>query len=349
MRRLLIAAVLGTCATATAVAQPPRKLPTSLDPPDRERPAQPAVPAKPLSPSEATKQRDAIIKALKEEIVSFNSSEVAVTKKEGRWKVHTRSVVLKDFGDDRTAAHEAARIIQDLRVNQLGSVPGAQPAFEYWLADGKAPKGMNSKLVVIPVSARTIRAEEIGGAWMLTDGMKGVYNFGTDADAAKRAAVVYWKYGFNQLGVVGTPQPTMLLPLLDPRQATQDRASPLPNPMPLGVLNDAAKSSLLLPGNVYAGPKTAFDATKLQATRDAKGWALTYNGDELARFGSDEPTARAALKALQSAKPTELVRVGDFGMPIFLSDGQAIRSEPLGVTKVSLRTDLMKVQKVRDT
>ena len=343
MKSLIIAAILGLCVAGSGLAQPPKKLPNSLGDPARD------LPAKPLSPAEATRQRDAVIKAVHEEIVSFSPDEVLASSMDERWKVHTRKVILRDFGNDRAAANEAARIIQDLRVNQLGSVAGAQPAFEYWLSDGKAPKGTNARLVVVPIAARTLRAESVGGAWMLSDGQKGLYNFGTDAEAAKRAATICWKYGFNQLGVIGSPQPSMLYPLLDPRQASIDKASPLANPMPLGVLNDADRTGLLLPGNVYAGAKTPFDVKRLDAKRDARGWVLLHNGEELARFGADESVARMALKVLQNARPTDLARIGDVGIPFFLSEGRPIHGEPLGATKISLRPGLIKVQKLRET
>jgi hypothetical protein len=344
MARIAISAGMVICAATIGLGQTPRKLPSSLD----ESP--PARPAGPLSPAEAAKQREATIKALKEEIVSFEPSDVVVSQIEGRWKVHTRTVELKDFAGDRAAALEAARVIQELRVNQLGKIAGAQPAFEYWLTDGKAPRGLNARLVVIPISARTIRAESVAGSWAVTDGTKGLYDFGEDADAAKKAAVVFWKYGFNQLGVIGSPRPTMLYPLVDPRREALDKAAPLPDPSPLGVLNDVAQTSLLLPGNTYVGAKSAFDPAKLETIRAKSGeWTLTHTGEVLARFGGSETSARAAKKALQDARPTEIARIGDGRIPLFLAEGLPIRYEPLGATKTAFRAERAKLQKHRET
>jgi hypothetical protein len=341
MSKSLIAGILAIWAAGIAVAQPPRKLPSSLDDPARDRP---------LSPADAAKQRDNAIKGLKEELVSFDPTDVLVTEVDGRWKLHTRTVMLKDFGTDKATAAEAARIVKDLRFNQFGIIPGAQPAFEYWLTDGKAPHGLNSRITILPITARTLHAEPVGGTWALTDGTKGLYDFGTDEQAAKRAAIVFWKYGFNQLGLVGSPRPSMLYPLLDPRQASIEKTSPLPNPSPLGVMGDVSRTSLLLPGNLYAGPKSAIDVKKLETVRTRTGeYALTHNGDVLAKFGSAEHSARAAIKVLTDAHINELVRLGDCGFPLFLSDGQPIHADPLGVTKTSFRPERLKLQKLRDT
>ena len=340
----VIAVILGTSIAGNVLAQPPRKLPASLDNPAPERPAGP------LSPSEATRQRDATIKALKEDMRSFDSSAVTVAQVDGRWQLRASSEMLKNFGTDRTAAFEAARIIKDLRLNQMGTVAGAQPEFEYWLIDGKAPRGANARLTIVPISAKTLRAESVGGTWVVSDGAKALYDFGNDADAAKRAAVIFAKYGFNQVGVVGSPRPAMLYPLLDPRQASADKVASAPASMPLAVASDVSRTSLLLPGNGYAGPKFAFDVKRLDVARTAKGeWTLTHSGDVIGRFGGAETTARAAMKVLQDAKPTEMARIGDAGIPLFLVDGQAIHGEPLTVTKTTFRSDRLKIQKLRDT
>jgi hypothetical protein len=345
MKRLVTTAMVLMGISGSAIAQaprPPQVLPTTvLDPAS-------ARPVGPLSPSEAVKQRDAIMKALKEDLRSFDPGTVSARQVDGRWQVRAGSELLKDFGPDRGAAFETARAIQDMGITQVGIVPGARPEFVYWLTNGKAPRGTNSQVVVIPVSARSVRAEQVGGTWVVTDGTKGLYDFGTDAEAARRAAVVFWKYGFNQLGIVGGPHPAMVYPLADPRQAALDKVAPVPNPSPIGVLQDVTRTSLLLPGNVYGGPKSSLDVTKLEVVRRGE-WLLVHGDDVLGRFGSVEFAARGAMKALQDARATEWARLGDSGFPLFLANGQPIRGEPLAAAKTSFHGDRLKVQKVRDT
>jgi hypothetical protein len=306
-------------------------------------------PAGPLSPAEAARQRDATIRVLKENLLAFDPQGITAERVDGRWLMRSGREMLKDFGSDRSAALEANLIVQDLRFNQLGTIPGSNPPFEYWLMDGKAARGMNSKLVVLPIAAPTVRAELVGGTWMLTDGAKGLYDFGTDGEAAQRAAVVFWKYGFNQIAVVGGPRPTMFIPLIDPRVTGRTKSAMQPLPAPLAVLSDAAKTSLLLPGDVYAGPKAPFDLRGLTAVRQAAEWTLSLNDEVLGRFGSSESAAKAALKAIKDAKPTEVARIGEARIPLFLANGQPVHAEPLGIPRVTLRADRMKVQKLRET
>lgn len=347
MVRISIAAVAAAGIAAPALAQPaaaPQPLsPTVLAPVTLRPPG-------PVSPAEVARQREALIKGLKEDFVTFDPSTVTAQLADGHWQVRAGTEALKDFGADQASAQEAARLIRQLRVNQLGTVKGSNPPFEYWLTNGKPPHVANARAVVVPVFARSVRAEDVGGAWVLTDGTKGLYDFGADGDAARRAATVYWKYGFNQLGVIGSPRPTMLCPLTDPTQAARDRAAPAPMPSPLGVLNDVARTSLLLPGNIYAGPKEPIDPSKLRVARGERGEAVLAYGDEvLARFGGSEIEARNALRALQDARVTELARVGSAGFPLFLAGGQPVHGEPLGATRTSIRADRVRIQKIRET
>lgn len=342
-----LAVALWTIAAVSAFAQPPASpplpQPTVLEPVSLRA-------AGPESAADAAKQRDALIKGLKEELVRFDPTAVAARLADGRWQVRAGTEVLKDFGPDRSSAIEAAKLIQDLGVNQLGTVKGSNPPFEYWLVNGKPPRVSNTRAVLVPIFARSVRAENVGGTWVLTDGTKGLYDFGADSEAAQRAAVVYWKYGFNQLGVIGAPRPTMLYPLTDPAQAARERTAPVSMPSPIGVFGDVSRTSLLLPGNIYAGPKQQIDVNKLRVARGEHGEVvLAHEQDVLARFGSSEVEGRNALRALQDAHVTELARIGSTGFPLFLSGGAAIHGEPLGAIKTSIRANRLKTQKIRET
>ena len=59
------------------------------------------------------------------------------------------------------------------------------------LAGGKPPRVANTRAVIVPVFARSVRAENVGGTWVVTDGSRALYDFGTDADGAKRAAATF--------------------------------------------------------------------------------------------------------------------------------------------------------------
>ncbi len=339
------AAIVAICVGVPALAQTPnsptsptpKPLPKSVVNPGRERPVDPA------------KLRAEAIRELKEELKVFDPTSIIARKVEGRWQVWSAKEMLQDFGLNREAAIETAKVAQDLRLTHMGVVPGSRPEFVYWLADGKAPRLTNGQLTVVPISGPAVRAEEIGGTNVLTDGSRGLYDFGNDAIGAKRAAVVFWKYGFNRLAVVGGTRAVLLIPVLDPWQADKDKGAPLPAPSPLGVVNDVARTSLLLPGNVYAGPKTAIDPQKCELVRREGNWVLVHGDAVLGRFGLSEMQGRYALKAIKDANPSEFARIGSGARPLFLNAGNPIHGEPLGVTKKTFRPDRVKIVKVDQT
>jgi hypothetical protein len=332
------AAVLAICLAGRAVAQnpvPPKPLPRSLADAGRDKPVDPA------------KLREAAIRNLKEDLTSFDSGSVVARRVDNRWQVWSSKGLVRDFGDDRAAATEAARTIQNLRVNQVGTVPGSSPPFEYWLVDGKPARPTTGQLLVVPISPLVLRAEQIGGAWVVTDGARGLYDFGDNREAAERAATVCWKYNFNRLGLIGSPRPALTYLMHDPLAAEKGKSAPIPPPSPLGVVSDVARTSLLLPGNVYGGPKRPIEPSKLRIEKHEGEWLLVQENEPVARFGTSEMSARYALKALQDAKPTEVVRIGAKGLPLFLRNGNPIHGEPLGVPRMSLNPDRVKILQQR--
>lgn len=342
MRPAKLALLWAVGVAGGAVAQGPEAPqvlpPTVIGVPRADLPASPPLPViRNGTPSKPVDQ-----------IERFDPTTLAVTKTDGRFTLTADKLTLRDFGYDRVTAEETARILRELQVNEVVTVPGSRPPFQVWLRDGKPATGMASRQIFLPVTTSALRAESVGGVWVVTDGARAFFDFGTEAASAKVAAALLLKHGFNQMGMVGSPRPTVLYPLYDKWTAERAKLQPAVMPSPLGVLDDIAQKNLILPGNVLAGPKAALDAEQLKVVRSRAGeWMLMHNEEVMGRFGSVEYAARAALKSIQDAKVNQVVRVGSKKVPIFLSDGQAMRGRPLGGTNVTFRPDRLKVQQVR--
>lgn len=336
-QRVCLAGLLAS----VAYAQPPGMLPPSLSGAPR-----PMLSTKPRDPEQ---ERKTAIKNLREDIVAFDPSTLNVKKVEGHWAVISNTGVLKDFGVDRGSAEETARLLRDLKVNEIGTIPGARPTLEYWLTDGKAPKPTLDRRIMMPIMSRSIHAENIGGAWVITDGARAFYDFGTNEEAAKQGAIVFWKYGFNQLGVIGAPNPQVLYPLCDPNQLAREQQLPKFVSSPLSLASDVTKSSLLLPGNVYGGPRIPVDLKNVEIVKRDFEYYLAHGKDTWGRFGTTEYQARAVLKLLQDAKVDEVVKLGDSEWPLFLAQGQVLNVRPLGVPVTKVRLDRLKLQKLRES
>jgi hypothetical protein len=333
---------------------PPLKqpVPELLPPPSQQplpavlpNPLNPAPkPNGPTSPSPRELPPGLTPKEEQPELLTFNPDTVQVTKLESRWIVRSGpETMIRDWGANQMAAVEMARAIQELRVNQIGIVPGARPTFEYWLADGKAIAPLNSRRVVLPVSPNNLRAEAVGGVWVITDGARTFYDFGNDEAAAKKSLDLFQKHGFNQLGVIGSPRPVAFFPLRDPWQKDRNKKA-TPGSPSLGVINEVSQTNLLLSGNRLAGPKNPVDI-KLFSVKQKGEWALLYNEELVARFGNDRGQAEAALKTLQYARPTSVAILGKIRFPIFLQDDAPISGAPLNAKLVRFVPERLRILK----
>jgi hypothetical protein len=342
--------LIALCVSGTVFAQPPLQPPLQ---PNKLPPSISGEPRTPLTtkPRDPEKERAEAIKALKEEVFAFDTATINVKKIENHWSIISDKGVLKDFGNDKQSAEDTAKLLRDLQVNQIGIVQGARPPMEYWLTDGKAPRPVLNRRIMLPIASKMLHAESIGGAWVLTDGARAFYDFGTNEDAAKQAAVVFWKYGFNQLGVIGSPNPTVLYPLCDPYQLAREQQLPTftSSGSPLQVANDVARTSLVLPGNVYGGPRAPVDIKAVEIVKRENEYYLVNGKDTWGRFGTTEHQARTVLKLLHDARVDEVVKMGENEIPLFFVQGQMLTARPLGVTTTTFRTERVKVQRLRET
>ncbi len=147
---------------------------------------------------------------LKENLRTFDPQRVERQWHNGGWRLVAGDTILKEFSRD-TEAQQALRIIQELHLNQHGTVGTPQPIMEYWLADGQAPQGMTPGFHPAPFDAHSLRVEQVQGQSCVRDNLQVLFNFGAHADEAQQALAVIRKYGFTQVGYVGQPRPIMLV------------------------------------------------------------------------------------------------------------------------------------------
>lgn len=279
----------------------------------------------------------------------FDAEELKITKVDSRLTLTDGRENIRDFGFDKATADETLYVMRQLGINEALTIPGSRPLFQIWLKDGQPVRAVASRQIFIPMISMNLRAESVGGVWVVTDGARAFFDFGEDATAAKQAASLLIQYKFNQMGLIGNPRPTVMYAMYDKFTAEKVKNQPINQASALTVLDDVVQKNLLLPGNVVAGPKTTIDQAQLQTVRGKNGeWTLVHNETVLGKFGSSEHSARNALKALQEAKITEMVSVGDMKFPIFLAEGQPMRGRPLGSTSTSFRPEKLKLQQVRD-
>ena len=287
-------------------------------------------------------------KALPAEVIDgaslfrFNSTQLELKRVENRWQIWAGKELLKDFGPFEREASEALRLIRDMHFTRHGTVAGSTPLFEYWLAEDDTPRSGFGSRTVVPFNPRSLKIEQVTGAWIIRDDRQMLYNFGAQKDAALVALAILQKHGFNQIGIIGQPTPMMTYLTVD----SYAHAAPVREPDPREILGKVSEEGLILPVVGHVGRKMPIEFRKLEVVRLQQEWVLAFGTEVLARFGSNGTQAREALRLLQDSHVTEQAFIGKVGFPIYLASGQAPRGSGLGFNNLRLQPALMKVQLV---
>jgi hypothetical protein len=122
------------------------------------------------------------------------------------WQLTHNGQVLKDFGTREQDARQALRLIQELRLNQYGTV-GSPAVMEYWLVDGAAPQSqIHLGLRPLPFDGGHLRVEQTQGRWCVRDRQRVLFDFPRQEEASQALGVIQ-KYHFEQVGVIGQTSP----------------------------------------------------------------------------------------------------------------------------------------------
>jgi hypothetical protein len=174
-----------------------------------------------------------------------------------------------------------------------------------------------------------------------------LYNFGRSESDARQALAVCKQYGFNEVGYVGHPTPSVkyLMRDLSPRIA-----QPGPDPVvPASAKMQASETPrppLNLPGLGAVGDRQPLDGRHLDLRREGGEWVLYAGRASLGRFGHMESEGRAAREALEQFRVTELCRVGSSGFGFFLANGRAPQGSTVGVQSRPLWVDSLTVREL---
>ena len=162
----------------------------------------PTLQAPALTPNErgSTPARTDVKLPQKEQILRVEGSSIIVRRQNDNWQLWAGTTLLHEFGKHQSEAEEAVRQMRELRPSEWVSIGTGRPVVEYGLTKGEAfiptyePKHSSN------VDLKSVRAENVRGAWILRDDASILLNFGANRADAEQAAAVVQRYGFNRLG-----------------------------------------------------------------------------------------------------------------------------------------------------
>ncbi len=284
---------------------------------------------------------------LQENLVNFSTAQTEIRKVDGHWELWSGSTKIKNLGNREADTREVLRLVRAFNLNQRGTVGQPTPVMEYWLSNGRAPQKMGRVNSAI-FDPDALQVANVQGQWCLIDETRPWLTFGAQADDARKALEIIHKYEFTEILYVDPINPVMMVFLAG--HDRRPKASPT-------IMKSAVNSSQqgfpgkaesknsgqwFQPPQLHVNPTLAEPVTGRpmlrfdwrQAAVHSKGfdWQLVAGDKVLAQFGSREPEAREALRAVQSHHLTDRCQVGE-SAPIFtffLTEGQATRTIVFG-------------------
>lgn len=303
-----------------------------------------------------------------EQKVALSTRDVSVKRVVGGWEVWAGPKVLRNTGDSEANARDVARVLRDLRPTEWVVIGSGKPVIEYGLTNGRpavagvqpepkdggnvgqaggfAPQatGAGPKFVQ-PIDLRTTRVEAIRGVWCVRDDNNILLNFGTDRGGADQASAVIQKYGFNRVGVVGTPaQPVMSYLFVSLDQVPQQPGGAA---LMTAQIDSLTRTGIPIPGVGFTGEMVKIEPRKVEVRKDGAEWVVACGPEVLGRFGPTEWAAREAARAVQDAKFTEFCKLGGAsGLTFFLTDGKPPKRAPYNAQGRTFDPAALKVQEV---
>ena len=274
----------------------------------------------------------------------FDTATLRSKRVSNQWQLWAGSQLIKDFGSAQADAYEALQLFRELRVNARGSVGGI---FEYFLVDQRAPSAALAKKQVVPFDLDGLRVEQMNGQWVLRDPNLILYNFGSAERDALQALAICRQYGFNQVGVVGQPIPTLKYLLKDPHPSLTRRSSSAIVPASAKMqASEAPHRQLFVPGTGPVGTLTPIDYRRLDLRRDGGDWTLYDGRTVLGRFGRQDRAAQSTLELLQQFRCSEICRFGSEGFGFVLDNGRPPSGSLVGLASRSFKLDRLTVRDV---
>ncbi len=283
---------------------------------------------KPVGPGQQGEQtglppKSDVVLPYPEKKAKLDRASLTVRKVPSGWQVWGGNVLVKNFGEDRLAAEDAAKAIRDLGPTEWATLGTSRPVVGYAITDEQTRLSTQPKQSAT-VDLLSVRAESLRGVWVVRDANSILLNFGLDKQDAEQAAAVARKYGFNRVGFVGTigAEPTFSFFYATPEVPGKIHAANGAGQLVLAHQEQTLhRTGVPIPGSGFLGERVVVDAKKVDVRREGSEFVLVHGSDVIAKFGSNEWSARDAMRIVQEMKVTEFCQVS--GQTFFLVNGKA--------------------------
>lgn len=143
------------------------------------------------------------------DFIPFNPNNAGILPFLNRWKIIAGNMWLLDFGNSKSEAEKALKIIKHYNMNCQCFVGRPYPSMEFYLVNGESPAGAMAGEDAIPFNPANIQVQYIRGRWKIVDGSHWIMDFNQAEDEARQALSYILYYGFRYICFVGRPGASM--------------------------------------------------------------------------------------------------------------------------------------------
>jgi len=144
-----------------------------------------------------------------EDCVRFDYRRARLQRVDGHWKIGAASTWLVDFGAQQGEARQALRVLKHYRLTRQCFVGRPHPSMEYYLSDGRGPRGALRGEDCVGFNPARIEVRRIDGHWKIVDGSHWLLDFGASEAEARQAHRILRHYRFTHACFVGRPHPSL--------------------------------------------------------------------------------------------------------------------------------------------
>ena len=128
----------------------------------------------------------------------------------GNWTIVDDAQLVLDFGASKPNADRAKDIIARYWFDRICYFGRPHPPMTYFTVNGHAPSGAMAGEDAIAFDLAGVVAQQLGGSWIVTDGLSRLLDFGNSKADALQAVTIIKRYGFTHQCFVGRPNAQMM-------------------------------------------------------------------------------------------------------------------------------------------
>lgn len=148
--------------------------------------------------------------AAPDDCLAIDPMNLQVRQVAGNWTIVDDAQLVLDFGASKPNADRAKDIIARYWFDRICYFGRPHPPMTYFTVNGHAPSGAMAGEDAIAFDLAGVVAQQLGGSWIVTDGLSRLLDFGNSKADALQAVTIIKRYGFTHQCFVGRPNAQMM-------------------------------------------------------------------------------------------------------------------------------------------